>query len=124
MALLVDIHTNFHVSVKLSASIFTVLHASWIQTVDGTNRRLRNVGAYTILPSIFGPCGLFLVPKVKILTKRSPISDSRGDRRKLDKGPSRHPAKHVPGSVPELEKKSWAWCIKSGGQYFEGEKFD
>ena len=24
---------------------------------------------------------------------------------KFDKGPSRHPAKHVPGRVPELEKK-------------------
>ena len=54
--------------------------------------------------SRFGPCGLFLVPEVKILTKRSPISDGRGDRRKFDKGPSRHPAKHVPRRVPELEK--------------------
>ena len=63
---------------------------------------------------------------VKILTKRSPISDGRGDRRKFDKGPSRHPAKHVPGRVPELEKKkkSWARCIKRGGEYLEGDKFD
>ena len=53
--------------------------------------------------SRFGPCGLFLVPEVKILIKRSPISDGIGDRRKFDKGP-RHPAKHVPGRVPELEK--------------------
>ena len=56
------------------------------------------------LLSRIGPCGLFLVPNVKILTKRSPISDGRGDRRKFDKGPSRHPAKHVTGRVPELEK--------------------
>ena len=56
------------------------------------------------LLSRFGPCGLFLFPEIKILTKRSPISDGRGDRRKFDKGPSRHPAKHVPGRVPELEK--------------------
>ena len=56
------------------------------------------------LLSRFGPCRLFLVPEVKILTKRSPISDGGGDRRKFDKGPSRHPAKHVPGRVPELEK--------------------
>ena len=56
------------------------------------------------LLSRFGPCGLFLVPEVKILTKRSPISDGGGDRRKFDKGPSRYPAKHVPGRVPELEK--------------------
>ena len=56
------------------------------------------------LLSRFGPCGLFLVPEVKILTKSSPISEGRRDRRKFDKGPSRHPAKHVPGRVPELEK--------------------
>jgi len=56
------------------------------------------------LLSRFGPCGLFLVPEVEILTKRSPISDGRGDRRKFDMGPSRHPAKHVPGRIPELEK--------------------
>ena len=56
------------------------------------------------LLSRFGPCGLFLVPEVKILTKRSPISDGRGDRRKFDTGPSRHPAKHVPERIPELEK--------------------
>jgi len=31
------------------------------------------------LLSRFGPCGLFLVPEVEILTKRSPISDGRGD---------------------------------------------
>jgi hypothetical protein len=35
-----------------------------------------------------------------------------------------HPAKHVPGRVPELEKKHWERCIKSGGEYFEGDKFD
>ena len=50
-----------------------------------------------------GPCGLFCVPEVEILTKRSPISDSRGDRRKFNMGPSHHPPKHVPGLVPELE---------------------
>ena len=53
----------------------------------------------------------------------SPISDSRGDMRKFNKGPSCHPTKHVTGRVPELVK-SWAWCIKSGGEYFEGDKFD
>ena len=30
--------------------------------------------------------------------------DSRGDRRKFDKRPSLHPAKHFPGRVPELDK--------------------
>ena len=56
------------------------------------------------LLSRFGPCGLFLLPEAEILTKRSPISDGRGDRRKFDTGPSRRPAKHVPGRVPEMEK--------------------
>jgi len=56
------------------------------------------------LLSRFGSCALFLVPKVEILTKRSPISDSRGDIRKFDMGPACYPAKPVPGRVPELEK--------------------
>jgi hypothetical protein len=46
----------------------------------------------------------FTVPKVEVHPKRSPISDGRGDKRKFATGPSRHPAKHVPGRVPELEK--------------------
>ena len=56
------------------------------------------------LLSRFGPCRLFHVPEVEILTKRSPISDSRGDRRKFDMGPSCCPAKHIPGCVLEMEK--------------------
>jgi len=74
------------------------------------------------LLSRFGTCRLFFfVPEVEILTKRSPISDGRGDRRKFDTGHSCHPAKHV----PELEGGgSWERCIKSGGEYFEGDKFD
>jgi len=40
---------------------------------------------------------------VEILTKRS-ISDGTGDRRKFNTGPTCHPAKHVPGQVPEMEK--------------------
>ena len=78
------------------------------------------------LLSRFVPCGLFIVPEVKIRTKRSPISYGRGDGRKFDKGPWCHPAKHVPGRVPELERtlgavyKEWGW----GGEYLEGDKFD
>ena len=60
------------------------------------------------LLSRFGPCGLFLVPEVEILTKRSPNSDGRGDRRKFDAGPLRQ----------------WERCVKGGGEYFEGDKFD
>jgi len=56
------------------------------------------------LLSRFGPYGLFLVPEVEILTERSLISGGRGDIRKFDMGPLHHPAKHVPGRVPELEK--------------------
>jgi len=41
---------------------------------------------------------------MEILTKRSLISDGRGGRRNIDMGPSRRPAKHVPGCVPEMEK--------------------
>ena len=65
------------------------------------------------LLSRFGPCELFLVTEVEILTKRSPISDGRGDRRKFDEEPSHHPAKHVPGRAPELEnfqKNSFSLC--------------
>ena len=50
------------------------------------------------------PADFFLFSEVEILMKRLPISDGRGDRRKFDTGPSRHPAKHVPGRVPELQK--------------------
>jgi hypothetical protein len=32
--------------------------------------------------------------------------------------------KNVYGDFPELEKNSWARYIKSGGEYFEGDKFD
>jgi hypothetical protein len=56
------------------------------------------------LLSRFGPCRLFLVSEVEILTKRSPISDGRGDRRKFDMGPPCHPTIRVPGHVLELEK--------------------
>jgi hypothetical protein len=57
----------------------------------------------TALLSGFGSCGLFLIPEVEILTKRSPISDGRGNRT-FNMVPSPHPTKHVPGRVPELEK--------------------
>ena len=61
------------------------------------------------------PAGLFLVPEVEILTKKSPISDSITDRRIFGTGPSRHPAKHVPGRVPELGKN-----VGSGVSRVEG----
>ena len=61
------------------------------------------------------PLRIFIVPEVEILTKMSPISDGRGDRRKFDTGPSHHPAKHVPGRVPEMGKK-----VGSGVSRVEG----
>ena len=75
------------------------------------------------LLSIFGPCGLFLVPEVEILNKRSPISDGRGDRRKFDTGPSRHPQNTFQDAFQDW-KKRWERCIESSGEYFEGDKFD
>jgi len=72
----------------------------------------------------FDHCGLFRVPEAEVLTKRSPISDGRGDRRKFDTGPSRRPAKRVPEMGGEREKKRWERCINSGGECFEGDKFD
>jgi len=51
------------------------------------------------------PTDFFLFPRWKSSLKGQRISDSRGDRRKFDMGPSRRPTKHVPGHVPEMEKK-------------------
>ena len=61
------------------------------------------------------PADLFLVPEVEILTKRSPISDGRGDKRNFVTGPLRRPAKHVPGRVPEMEKTLRAVYQECGG---------
>ena len=47
---------------------------------------------------------LALTSPLYLIIRLIPISASKGDRRKYDKGPSRLPAKHVPGRVPELEK--------------------
>ena len=63
------------------------------------------------LLSRFGPCGLFLVPEVEILTERLPISDGRGDRRKFNMGPSRRPAKHVPEMEKTLGAVTNNFCI-------------
>jgi hypothetical protein len=57
----------------------------------------------------------FFVLGVEILTKRSPNSDGRGDRRKFGTGLSHHPEKHVPGCVPELENN-----VGSGVSRVEG----
>ena len=50
------------------------------------------------------PEDFFLFPNLKSSLKRAPISDGKGERRKFDTEPSRHPAKHV----PEREKTSGA----------------
>jgi hypothetical protein len=76
-----------------------------------------------VLLSRFGPCGLFLVPKVEILTKKSPILDGRGDRRTFDTVPSRHPQNTFQDTF-QNRKKRWEQCINSEGEYFEGDKFD
>jgi len=56
------------------------------------------------------PADFVFVPEVDILTKRLPLSDGRGDRRKFNTGPLCHPAKHVPGRIPELEKVLGVVC--------------
>jgi len=60
---------------------------------------------------------------MEILTKNSPISYDRGDRRKFDTGPSGRPANTLQDKFQKC-KKSWERCVKSGGEYFEGDKFD
>jgi len=76
------------------------------------------------LLSRFGHWGLFPFPKVEVHPKRSPISDDRGDKRKFATGPSRHPAKHVPGRVLELEKNAGSGVSTVEREYFEGDKSD
>jgi hypothetical protein len=75
------------------------------------------------LLSRFGPCGLVLVPEVEILTQRSPISDGRGDRKN-----SIWDLLSIPQNTFQYAfqnwKKRWERRIKSGGEYFEGDKFD
>ena len=69
------------------------------------------------------PADLFLVPDVEILTKSSPILDCRGDIRKFDRGLRAVPQNTFQDTFQKW-KKRWEWCIKSGGEYFEGDKFD
>ena len=68
------------------------------------------------------PCGIFLVPEVGILTKRSLTSDGRGDRRKFDRHLRAIPQNTFQDSFQNW-KKRWEQCIKSGAEYFEGDKF-
>jgi hypothetical protein len=56
-----------------------------------------------------GPCGPFFVPEVEIHTERSLISDDRRDRRKFATGPTRYPAKRVPGLEKTLEAVYRQW---------------
>jgi hypothetical protein len=81
---------------------------------------MRRLLSPATLPSRFGPCGLLFVPEVEILTKRSPISGGRGDRRKFDTEPSQNTFQ----DAFQKWKKRWERCVKSGGEYFEGDKFD
>jgi len=68
----------------------------------------------------------FFPPEMEILTKKSPISYDRGDRRKFDTGLSRRPANTLQDAFQKCNKKKKRWerCVKSGGEYFEGDKFD
>ena len=70
------------------------------------------------------PADIFLFPNLKSSLKGRRFQTVEEIEEKFDIGPSCYPAKHVPGRVPELENKRWERCIKSGGEYFEGDKFD
>jgi transposase len=50
------------------------------------------------------PAEFFLFPKLKSTLKGRRFQMVE-EKRKFATGPSRHPAKHVPGRVPELGKK-------------------
>jgi hypothetical protein len=58
-----------------------------------------------------------------IFTKRLPISYGRGDRRKLDRDLRAVPQNTFQDTFQKW-KKRWERCIKSGREYFEGDKFD
>jgi len=74
------------------------------------------------LLSIFGLCGHFLVPEAEILTKWSQNSDGRWDRRKFDRDLRAVPQNTFQETFQKW-KKLWERSAKSGGEYFEGDKF-
>ena len=84
-----------------SADASLLIHEFW--------RSMRRPFYPDALLSRFGPCGLFIVLEVEILPKMSPISDGRGDRKKIDTGPSRRPAKHLPEMEKTLEEVCQEW---------------
>ena len=74
------------------------------------------------LLSRFGPCGIFLVPEVEILTKGRRFQtveeieeNSTRDLRAIQQNTFQDAFQNW--------KQRWERCIKSGGEYFEGDKF-
>ena len=75
------------------------------------------------LPFSFGPCRLFIVPEVEILTKcrRFQTVEKIGEHSPRD---LRAIPQNTFQDAFQNWKKRWERCIKSGGEYFEGDKFD
>jgi len=71
------------------------------------------------LLSRFGPCGLFLFPKLK-----SSLKGRRFQTVEEIEENSTQDLRAIPQNTFQNWKKRWERCIKSGGQYFEGDKFD
>jgi len=66
------------------------------------------------------PADLFLFPKLK-----SSLKDRRFQTVEEIEENSIRDLRTIPqNTFQNWEKKSWEWCIESGGEYFEGDKFD
>ena len=75
------------------------------------------------LLSRFGPCGIFLVPEVKILTKGRRFQTVEETEENSTRDLCAIPQNTFQDAFQNC-KKRWERCIKSGGEYFEGDKFD
>ena len=84
------------------------------------SQELFDLSIATLL-SRFGPCGRFLVPEVKIQGRRFQTVEE------IDENSTRD-LRAIPQNTFQDAfqnwKKRWERCIKSGGEYFEGDKFD
>ena len=71
----------------------------------------------------FGPSGLFLVPEVKILTKSRRFQRVEEMEENSIRDLRAIPQNTFQDAFQNWENR-WARYIKSGGEYFEGDKFD
>ena len=75
------------------------------------------------LLSTFGSCGFFLFSEVKILTKNHRFQTVEGIEENSTRDLHAIPQNTFQDAFQNW-KKRWERCIKSGGEYFEGDKFD